>query len=346
MKRILVILFLFTIVGTTTGFAKTSDSLRVTNIQLRLQGDSLHIAFDLHISKKVVKRGDAWLLTPSLTNAGNKLSLTPLLLEHEKIASVEPFRQTVSHQPWMRGGDLLLNALIYDCCEVTDIPLGVIAPNILTQTPIRSQTTPAAPVVAVPPKQEPPIAEAPSQPPYPSSYNREAEMPSYPIQFRQGETVPDEYYGNNREALNKLTEELIQSENSDDSRISYIFIDGHVSPEGGLEANRSLGYQRALSVKRYLEKRTGISGERIVAHDGYIDWNYLRSMVLDSNMHEKNEVVHIIDNVPEWDASRKVGRLGQLMLLHGGNTYRYMLNNFFPKMRNATYIRVFYKTQF
>jgi hypothetical protein len=56
----------------------------------------------------------------------------------------------------------------------------------------------------------------------------------------------------------------------------------------------------------------------------------------------RNSVLNIIDNVPIWDARRKVGRLGELQRLANGAPYRYMYREFFPQLRVAAYIKVLY----
>jgi len=56
-------------------------------------------------------------------------------------------------------------------------------------------------------------------------------------------------------------------------------------------------------------------------------------------------VLNIIDTVPVWDATKNVGRLGLIMQLNQGKTYEYMKRHFFPKLRNAGYIKVFYEAQ-
>lgn len=59
----------------------------------------------------------------------------------------------------------------------------------------------------------------------------------------------------------------------------------------------------------------------------------------------RQQVLHIIDTAPGWDAKKKVGRLGLLMEFNGGKPYHYMKQHFFPKLRNAGYIKVFYEAQ-
>jgi hypothetical protein len=56
-------------------------------------------------------------------------------------------------------------------------------------------------------------------------------------------------------------------------------------------------------------------------------------------------VLEIIDTTPIWDPQNGDGRENALRRLNGGATYRYMLRNFFPELRHAAYIKVFYENK-
>lgn len=57
-------------------------------------------------------------------------------------------------------------------------------------------------------------------------------------------------------------------------------------------------------------------------------------------MQYKDEVLEIINTVPVMR-----GREKRLMDLKWGHPYNYMMDHFFPKLRNAGYIRIFYETK-
>ena len=103
--------------------------------------------------------------------------------------------------------------------------------------------------------------------------------------------------------------------------------------------------RRAESVKTYILNRSGVRADQIRVYAGGIDWQGLRMLVEASDMPSRQAVLDIIDNTPVWDAQRQIGRHGELMRLGGGAPYRYMLREFFPDMRNAAYIRVYYRNK-
>lgn len=65
----------------------------------------------------------------------------------------------------------------------------------------------------------------------------------------------------------------------------------------------------------------------------------LREQVAASDMAGRDEVLDILDHTPLWiydDDNRIVdGRKKQLMDLQGGKPYNYMLEHFFPELRNS-----------
>ncbi len=65
-------------------------------------------------------------------------------------------------------------------------------------------------------------------------------------------------------------------------------------------------------------------------------------LVEKSNLPNKQAIIDIIDNVPIWDAERNTGREQEIKKLDGSRTYSYMLRNFFPELRAAAYIKVYY----
>ena len=69
-----------------------------------------------------------------------------------------------------------------------------------------------------------------------------------------------------------------------------------------------------------------------------MNWSELRTMILKSDISYKREVLDIIDHI-----SIKDGRERKLMDLKSGKPYRYIKEHFFPKLRYAGYIKVYYE---
>ena len=109
--------------------------------------------------------------------------------------------------------------------------------------------------------------------------------------------------------------------------------------------NEYLAGKRAQALTDYITSHTALSPSLFEISNIGVAWNALRALVADSDMAGKQQVLNIIDTVPVWDATKNVGRLGLIMQLNQGKTYEYMKRHFFPKLRNAGYIKVFYEAQ-
>lgn len=166
---------------------------------------------------------------------------------------------------------------------------------------------------------------------------------SLTIYFHQGKSGIDSDFRNNAKTLGDITEAIKTIQASENAKISHIVLAGYASPEGAVQLNQKLGYDRAVSLRSYIVKNTGVDASLIDIHNGGVDWLGLRAAVEESDMPGRQEVLDIIDNVPIWDPKVGKGRHGTLMRLNGGRTYNYMMKNIFPDLRNATYIRIYYE---
>lgn len=165
------------------------------------------------------------------------------------------------------------------------------------------------------------------------------------VHFAQGSHSLSENHGNNRQTLTDIMASIRILENSADSEVAVVVVAGFASPEGDYRANERLAARRAEAVKAYILERSGVTPAQVRVHAGGIDWQGLRMLVEASDMPWQSAVLDIIDNTPVWDARRQTGRHGELMRLDGGGPYRHMLREFFPELRNAAYIKVYYKNK-
>lgn len=164
------------------------------------------------------------------------------------------------------------------------------------------------------------------------------------IQFQPGSKVIAREFGDNNRALVDLISSIRALEASSDTKISHVIIVGFSSPEGTTDENEKLSLERATVAKDFLTANSEIKPETISIYNGSVDWVSLRKLVAGSDMADKYRILEILDNTPVWDLSRKRGRLGELMEVKGGEPYRYMLENFFPQLRQTgAYIKVYYE---
>lgn len=286
------------------------------------------------------------------------------------------YNASVPFASWMEGADLSIDGIMAGCCSESKIDMGVLAMNIRTPEPVKTTTivttsVPAVVTTAIPAlstgdqlakehKFISHISEADkllnsniklnsmgravnsSDQGHLDNVIADNRENSLCIHFEQGSTSIGRYYKNNDETLHKLIYWIRMIEESSDSKVSKVVVVGFGSPEGSGAVNERIALKRAQAFKQFILDNSKINADDVSIFNGSVDWKELRKMVASSDMQEKNAILNIIDNSPVWDAKNNTGRLGQLMRLNGGNPYRYMYRNFFPELRSATYIKVYY----
>jgi len=163
------------------------------------------------------------------------------------------------------------------------------------------------------------------------------------VYFRVNHTNIEPDFRSNYQTLVDLISVVKAMEKSGDAHVSRVVIAGFASPEGSFSHNMYLASTRANVLREFIRINTHIDMSDIQIYNGGEDWDGLRKMVAASNMFDKQQVLRIIDAPQVYDDHHPGGRLAQLKMLDEGRTYRYMFDNFFPDLRNATYIRVFYE---
>jgi outer membrane protein OmpA-like peptidoglycan-associated protein len=272
------------------------------------------------------------------------------------------YTATLPYEEWMRGGELVFEGVSVGCCSSSEVDLGLVAGNVLYGEPRIEERVVEIPEVVAPPAVttgEKLAARYPFVAPV-EEYERlraafdggpdmvqgaigEIRGGSISIYFDQSVRVVDRNFGDNNRRLVELISAVRALASAPDSKIAMIVIAGFASPEGSPELNDRLAWDRAVAVKEFLTENSPVDGRAIRIFNGGADWAGLKKLVEESSIYRKQRIVDIIENTPVWDSRRGVGRRGELMRLDGGDPYRYMLTNFFPKLRQAAYIRVYYE---
>ena len=133
---------------------------------------------------------------------------------------------------------------------------------------------------------------------------------------------PDAY--NNKATLDEIMAGIRKIGDMEKLRLQGVEITGFASPEGGLSLNTR-------------GEMPELRDEDFVLVNGVENWDGLRALVAASSMEYKDEVLAILD-----DSTLGSGRKAALMNLKNGKPYRYMLKEFYPELRNACYVSVFY----
>lgn len=151
------------------------------------------------------------------------------------------------------------------------------------------------------------------------------------ILFRIGDSMLDVNYRKNRSVLDTFMSRLNKVLSDTDYTVSELKITGAASPDGKRERdNILLAGRRAESLRRYVLSHSRLSPSVIKMENKGENWEALREMVAASDMRYKNEVLRILDSVPERNK-----RKDKLMFLHHSVPYLYMYRTFFPVLRSG-----------
>lgn len=233
-----------------------------------------------------------------------------------KDAGVVSYKYTIPYEKWMVDSEIAISSKCYSCCNTK---IGdVITPegdNLLTIDLLDVEAYEVVPQVAL-------------IKPEPVAVKRKDIQYSSSLIFRVNSTYIDPKLQNNQAELDSI-DMMMKSVLADkDYTITAVNIAGYASPEGTLAANKRLSEGRAKALERILKRKFDIKGELYNVTFGGENWDALIPLVENGELTNKDEVVDIIKNVSIED-----GRESKIMKLNGGNTYRYMLKNYFPKVR-------------
>ncbi len=364
--------------------AKQRGGLTVYESRVEKEAENVVVTFRAKIDKKAVRRNHSLVFAPVLTDDNFTWSLPAIvvqgrgsrILEDRHIMasgrnvvfneavharngeSVEYFAE-VPYQLWMDGARLVMEAVDMGCCSSSELAQRTMAENMLLSPEVAKD--PVAPAV-VQPVREVVVAQLSTgeklQQSYPFilPYSEFEELApgqlfdddrenAVTIYFSQGLKMIDPKVSGNSQAMSDLMSSIRIIQNSEDSGVKAVVVAGFASPEGPFERNDRLAWDRAVAVKKYIVDHSGLAADAIHVYNGSEDWRGLRMLVEQSDFWWKESVLNIIDTVPVWDPQRKTGREAELMRLHGGDPYKYMYRNWFPLLRNAAYIKVYFENK-
>ena len=158
------------------------------------------------------------------------------------------------------------------------------------------------------------------------------------IDFRVGESTIDSEFSENAERLSDIISFLNATLKDSSLKVTSIEFSGMASPEGPMQLNYNISLQRMEVLEHYIRSRVEIPDNLVTLRDRQVSWEYLDSLVLNSDMYYRNEVSHIIRNTPIiiYKHGKIVdGRKKQLMDFNYGRTWHEMDRRFFHAMRNA-----------
>lgn len=371
MRKITFIIVLIVVSGYAPAQALT-DILSIHNFSIAQVGKDVEISFMAHAGKRSLKSRYTAILTPVVTNGEKEIELTPIVIDGQQAQLSRKREGTDILFPtdsyFMKRGEqiaysasipfntlspqsqITLKGVISGCCSTQETEIFILASGFVKEERIHIE--PLHEIIQ--PTTGDILASRYSFVSPLSDFERQVEdnrdrfieknrQGSITIYFPQAVRTLDPEYRNNRETLLDIGNAIKILDEATDSKISYIVIAGFASPEGTIEINQKLAHDRAIALRDYFLAATGIDPILIDAYNGGVDWYGLRVLVQNSDLPEKAEVLDIIDNIPEWSQRHGQERQNKLKRLNKGTTYNKLLNRFFPELRNACYIRIYYE---
>jgi hypothetical protein len=242
-------------------------------------------------------------------------------------------------EEWMVSSELALDGVYEGCCSAERRGLGVIASDLM----VPPEAFMVEETVVVPGRVLTTGEKLAKLFPFVKPAWSAPTRGGIIIYFHQGRHNIDQNYRNNRQKLIDILSVVEELRQSVDSEVEGVLIEGYASPEDTYDNNMGLSERRSNQVRRYIYDNSPLDRSLVTIYRGGEDWEGLRAMVAASDMPDREAVIDIIDRVPIWDSRRGVGREGELMRLRGGEAYRFMYRYYFPELRNAAYITVYYK---
>lgn len=361
--------------------AQTVDeSLQLKGMKVEKSGDSISVRFVAEINEKATSKNYKLTLTPVLRKDSQEGKLPPIMVRSKRMRIIDErngtpvandaysagngskveYRQYLPYDEWMSGSSLYFEGISEGCCDYQTLQPMLVAENLVNPKIL--------PVSPLPVGQGEEARQADSKPvpddaatagakltaafpfiasisEYSDGMNKDVALSRdkhIVIHYQVNESNIRSNYMDNDAELARLTVALDQLKQSKQIRLSKVLVVGFSSPDGPTQFNRQLALDRANSLVNYISQ-SGVSRSLFDIHNGVIAWDKLREYVAGSDMPYRAEVLDIIDHTPVWNNASQVGRLTLLRKLRNGQPYNYMKANFFPLLRAAGVIKLYYE---
>lgn len=158
------------------------------------------------------------------------------------------------------------------------------------------------------------------------------------VYFRQGYSALDAAYRDNGLRLGAFAERVRAMQHDTTCRMQSIRIVSGSSPEGSSTVNNRLSENRAAQIRLFLQQRLRLDNTPYEVVSQGVDWLGLTAQVEASDMPYRTEVLNILRHTPEQTIRNGMNideRKLQLKALQGGRPWQYMMERFFPELRNS-----------
>lgn len=152
------------------------------------------------------------------------------------------------------------------------------------------------------------------------------------LDFQVGKSVILSDFRRNPTELAKIHQAVDEVMDDPDISIRGMGVHGYASPEGSYKSNDKLAYNRALALKDYLRSRYGFADNMMTVAHTPEDWEGLATLVEQSTIDYKDDLLAIIRSSEEPDArERRLKTIGRSV------PYNKLLREVYPDLRRVEY---------
>lgn len=182
------------------------------------------------------------------------------------------------------------------------------------------------------------------------AYGQKENRAEFCIDFRVNKTNIDLSYSDNALRIQEIFSFLQEIRRDSTVRIVEVSFCGAASPEGSYQLNRKLAKGRLSSLEKTIRQEVEIPDSLITRNESYIHWDNLKSLIADSELNHKKEILTILDEesclVDYFHSNTHIdSRIPKLMKLDNGKVWQQMNKLFFSSMRNACVVLVTYQKE-
>ena len=324
----------------------SAQQVNVTRSNVTLEDDSVRITLKMDVSSFFVSSDEAVIFTPVLKKGGQLLDLPSVIVcgkkrmvlykrEQSLLLNNEPkpyevllrtkkefvrpvqYKVSVPYASWMDGAMLCLRSEYRDCCTKRYLSFTTIVPDIPLKTADIVQVVQQA------------VAKESVTEKIVGTKQKRPDVETVRIDYSLGRF---DVKVSNTQSLSSL----IRNRQAD---IESIQIVSYASPEGVYGENERLARLRAENVRSYICNMYGVSPVLIKTMWVAENWDGLIDLLKASDKPYKKEVIQLINSYGIFS-----GREKQLMDYWGGQPYKEMLVEMFPRLR-YTIVKVKFRSK-
>lgn len=155
--------------------------------------------------------------------------------------------------------------------------------------------------------------------------------------FALSKATFDPTLDNNASSMDDFIDSIVTASKS--GTLDHIAVYGYASPDGPFALNNKLSLNRCNMVARYVSRQAGIPLNYIEIWPKGVAWDELRQLVMaDASAPERHAVLQVLDEYLP-DACTNQAKSNQckerLIAIDGGRSYKWMVDNLFPRLRYA-----------